>query len=352
MSLSAWALSPETIIRPLFMLSVTVLSLVALLPLPAHALENKAWGDIVVGPEQIVPKASTAVGDVMVEGLVEGDVHSGFGDIEVNGDGRVGGDINAGVGDVRVDGPVGGEIDAGLGDVYVDAPVEGDIDVGRGHVELGSGAQVHGNVYYGSGEIGAHPDAVVEGNMVSGMRPDMDHERDDGFGIPGLVGWVFGTAAFVACSVLLAVLAPGPLQAATRRAEESPGWSLLLGVASVPAVVVFAVVLAVSIIGIPLLLLLAPLYLMLLLFGALVAAYFVGRRVVFATGHYRGGNALAAMVGAIILAVAYMIPVLGGLLLYGLALLGTGAAILALVSSRRSRTYPSYEAYVQNHRNP
>ena len=36
------------------------------------------------------------------------------------------------------------------------------------------------------------------------------------------------------------------------------------------------------------------------------------------------------MVGALILAVAYMIPLLGGLLLlYGRALFGTGAAILA-----------------------
>ena len=350
MRVSTPALSPHTIIRPLLMLSVAVLGLVALLPLPAQAFENKAWGDILVEPEQTATKASTAVGDVTVEGLVEGDIHSGFGDIEVNEDGSVGGDINAGVGDVRVDGPVGGEIDAGLGDVYVDASVGGDIDVGRGDVELGPGAKVRGNVYYGSGQIEPHPDAVVEGNMVTGTRPDMGHEPDDGFGIPGLVGWVFGTAAFAACSVLLAVLAPGPLQAAARRAEESPGWSLLFGVASVPAVVVFAVVLAVSIIGIPLLLLLAPAYLALLFFGALVAAYFVGRRVVFATGHYRGGNALAAMVGALILAAAYMIPVLGGLLLYGLALFGAGAAILALFSRRRSRTYPSYEAYVQHRR--
>src|SRR3712207_7608145 len=70
--------------------------------------------------------------------------------------------------------------------------------------------------------------------------------------------------------------------------------------------------------------------------GALVAAYFVGRRVVFATGRYRGGNALAAVVGALILAVAYLIPVLGGLLIYGLALLGTGASVLALFSGRRT----------------
>jgi hypothetical protein len=56
------------------------------------------------------------------------------------------------------------------------------------------------------------------------------------------------------------------------------------------------------------------------------------------------------MVGALILAVAYLIPVLGGLLLYGLALFGTGASVLALFSRRRSPAYPSYEAYVQDRR--
>jgi hypothetical protein len=104
-------------------------------------------------------------------------------------------------------------------------------------------------------------------------------------------------------------------------------------------------------VGIPLLLLLAPAYLAFVFFGVLVAAYFVGRRVVFATGHYRGGNALAAMVGAIILAVAYLIPVVGGLLLYGLALLGTGASVLALFSRRPRATHASsYEEYVRDRR--
>ena len=349
MSLSAPALSSQTIVRSLLTLSVTALGLLALLPLPAHAFENKAFGNVVVEDEEVKDEVSTLVGDVRVYGVVEEDVHSGFGDIEVRGE--VEDEINAGRGDVEVYGPVGGGIEAGFGDVYVDDRVEGDVKVGRGDVELGSEAQVGGDIVYGSGEIQQHPSAVVEGNMMAGRTPHMNHEPDDGFGVPGLVGWIFATAAFVACSVLLAVLVPGPLLAATRRAEESPGWSLVLGIGSVPAVVVFAVVLAVSIVGIPLLLLLAPAYLAFVFFGALVAAYFVGRRVVFATGHYRGGNALAAMVGALILSAAYLIPVLGGLLLYGLALLGTGASLLALFSRRRPRTYPSYEAYVQDRRN-
>jgi hypothetical protein len=50
--------------------------------------------------------------------------------------------------------------------------------------------------------------------------------------------------------------------------------------------------------------------------------------------------------------VAYLIPVVGGLLLYGLALLGTGASVLALFSRRRPRaTYASsYEEYVRDRR--
>jgi hypothetical protein len=342
------SLPSRSLLRPLLTLSVVILGLVVLAPLPAHAFESKVWGDVVVGPGETEPEVSTTVGDVEVEGFVEGDVRSGRGDIEVNGDG-VGGDINAGLGDVEVLAPVGGDIDAGLGDVYVDSAVRGDVNVGRGDLELGQGARVYGDISSGSGEIQQHPEAVVDGKMVTGMGSDMDHDWD-GFGILNLVGWVLATAVFAACSVLVVVLVPRPLSAAAQKAEESPALSLLFGVASVPAVVVLSVVLAVSIIGIPLLLLLAPAYLAFVFFGALVAAYFVGRRVVFATGRYHVGNAMAAAVGALILAAAYLIPVLGGLLVYGLALFGTGASVLALVSRRRSRTYPSYEAYVDDRR--
>src|ERR687886_525873 len=97
-------LSPQTIVRPLLALSVALLGIIALLPpLPAYAAESKALGDVVVQPGETEPKVSTVVGDVKVEGYVARDVHSAFGDIQVNGAKGVGGDINAGFGDVRVD---------------------------------------------------------------------------------------------------------------------------------------------------------------------------------------------------------------------------------------------------------
>ena len=346
MSFPASSLPSRNLLRPLLTLSVVVLGLVVLSAVPAHAFENKPLGDVVVERGQTEPEVSTPVGDVTVDGTVEGDVRSGVGDVVVNGE--VGGGIKAGSGDVEVNGPVGGDIDAGFGDVDINAPVDGDVEVGRGDVDLGPGALVRGSVHYGSGEFRGNREAVEGTIRAGGMGPDMDHEMDHdwgGFGILDIVGWLFATALFAACSVLVAVLAPGPLSAAARKAEESPAMSLLFGVASVPAVVVLCVVLAVSIIGIPLLLLLAPAYLALVFFGALVAAFFVGRRVVFATGRYHVGNAMAAIVGALILAVAYLIPVLGDIILCGFVLFGAGASVLALVSRRRSRTYPYYGYY-------
>ena len=346
MSFPASSLPSRNLLRPLLTLSVVVIGLVVLSAVPAHAFENKPLGDVVVERGQTEPEVSTPVGDVTVDGTVEGDVRSGVGDVVVNGE--VGGGIKAGSGDVEVNGPVGGDIDAGFGDVEINAPVDGDVEVGRGDVDLGPGGFVRGGVHYGSGEFSGNREAVEGTIRAGGMGPDMDHSMDldwGGLGIGDIVGWLFATTLFVACSVLVAVLAPGPLSAAARKADESPAMSLLLGVASVPAVVVLCVVLAVSIIGIPLLLLLAPAYLALVFFGALVAAFFVGRRVVFATGRYHVGNAMAAVVGALILAVAYLIPVLGDIFLYGFALFGAGASVLALISRRRSRTYPYYGYY-------
>jgi cytoskeletal protein CcmA (bactofilin family) len=336
---------PLVRVHALPLLPVLILGLVVLLPLPAYAAEDRLVGDVVVSSGAVEPEVSTGAGNVEVHGLVRNYVRAGLGDVYV--DGTVGGDIDAGFGDVEIEGRVGGDVHAEVGDVYVNAPVKGDVDVGRGDVTLGPNAAISGNLEFGSGEIAGDENAV-EGAIVSEGMPSHFSESD-GTDILGFVGWLFVALAFAACTVLAAVLAPRPLAAAARRAEEYPGRSFVYGLVSLPTVFVLCVVLAVSIVGIPILLLLAPAYLALLFFGALVAAFFLGSRVLLVTGRYRVGNALAAVVGALILAATTLIPVLGDLILSALVLLGTGAAILALFSRRRPRAaYPSYEDYVRD----
>jgi cytoskeletal protein CcmA (bactofilin family) len=330
---------------PLLTVSVMILGLVVLLPLPAHAAEERLVGDVVVGRQGVEHDVSTGAGDLEVHGLVEDDVHSGFGDVLVSG--KVKGDIDAGFGDVKIEGPVEGDVRAEFGDVYVNAPVKGDVNVGWGDVDLGPDAEILGNLECEGCEITGNRGAVKGHMMARGMALDFDESH--GPGIIGFFGWLLAALAFAACAVLAAVVAPRPLTSAARRAEESPGRSFVYGLISLPAFFVLCVALAVTIIGIPLLVLLVPAYLALLFFGALVAAFFIGTRILMVTGRYRVGNALAAVVGAMILAAITLIPVLGDLLLYALSLLGTGAIILALFSRRRPRaSHPSYEAYVRD----
>jgi hypothetical protein len=325
--------------------SVVILGLLVLLPIPAHAAEERLVGDVVVGHRGVEHDVSTGAGDLEVRGLVEDDVHSGFGDVLVTGE--VKGDVDAGFGDVEIEGPVEGDVRAEFGDVYVNDLVEGDVNVGWGDVDLGPRADISGNLECEGCEITGNRSAVNGEMMARGMALDFDESH--GSGIIGFFGWLFATLAFAACAVLAAVVAPRPLASAASRAEESPGRSFIYGLVSLPVIFVLCVVLAVSIVGIPLLLILVPAYLALLFLGALVAAFFLGTRVLIVTGRYRVGNALAAVVGAMILAATTLIPVLGDLLLYAFSLLGTGAIILALFSRRRSRaSHPSYEAYVRD----
>jgi cytoskeletal protein CcmA (bactofilin family) len=330
---------------PLITFSAVILGLFVLLPLPAHAAEQRLVGDVVVGHRGVEHDVSTGAGDLEVRGLVEDDVHSGFGDVLVTG--KVKGDIDAGFGDVKIEGPVEGDVRAEFGDVYVNAPVKGDVHVGWGDVDLGPDADISGNLECEGCEITGNSSAVKGDMMARGMAIDFDESH--GPSIMGFFGWLFAALAFAACAVLAAVVAPRPLTSAASRAEESPGRSFVYGLVSLPVIFVLCVVLAVSIVGIPLLLLLVPAYLALLFFGALVAAFFIGTKVLMVTGRYRVGNALAAVVGAMILAATTFIPVLGDLLIYALALLGTGAIILALFSRRLPRaSHPSYEAYVRD----
>jgi len=319
---------------PFFLPALLLAALILLPPAPAHALEKGMMEDMVVEKGETVSEVRTAMGDVRVEGEVEGDVSSG-------------------VGDIKVRGPVGGDVAAGVGDVWIDAPVRGDVDVGLGDLHLGDGARIGGSVSRGVGKIDRHPEAMVGGDEVAGVTFDEDFDENSPLGaFSDWIGWGVMTLGLAAAAVLLAVAAPGPLRASARSLEGAPGRSLLLGVGSLPAMIVVSILLFFTVVGGLLIPLLWPAYLALVVFGALVAVYFLGRKVVLATGRYRAGDALAAVVGALLVSAAYQIPFLGGLVLAGLAFLGTGAAVLALLTRRRTRrpNYASYEEYLRARR--
>ena len=316
------------------LLFLCALLLAPLLPTnPVYASEKKVVGDVVVEDGETTEEVSTAWGDVLINGEVKNDVRSG-------------------VGNIRVDGPVGGDVHAGSGDVYINAPVKGKIHIGNGDLYLMSSARVNGPISVGSGTVFRDREAQVDVPQTAGMASGFDEGSFIG-AFSGAIEWALMALGLAALSVLLAVAAPGPLRASARSLETTPVRALALGLCSVPVVVVVSVLLAVTVVGLLLLLLLWPAYLALILFGALVAAYCLGRRIMLVTGrYYRAGDALAAAVGALFISAVWLIPVLGGFVFVVLALFGTGASVSAFLAHRRlgtpSSTYASYEDYLKD----
>jgi hypothetical protein len=303
-----------------FLLCAVIIALVAFPAVPARASEKRVVvGDVRVNEGETVEDVSTAWGDVVVEGEVEDGVRSA-------------------VGDVRIDGPIGGDVNAGSGDVYINAPVRGGVDVGNGDLYLKSGAQVGGPISVGNGTIFRDRESRVYAPQTAGMASNFREDPVPGAFSIGMIGWGAMALGLAAAAVLLSVAAPGPLKASARSLEASPGRSLVLGLGSAPTAVVLSVLLLLTGVGALLLFLLWPAYLALLLFGALVVAYSLGRRAVLAAGRYRAGDTLAAAVGALLLAATWLVPTLGRLLFAALALLGAGAVVSAFLARRRERS--------------
>jgi hypothetical protein len=98
--------------------------------------------------------------------------------------------------------------------------------------------------------------------------------------------------------------------------------------------------LVISVVGIPLLLLFIPAVLALALSGALAASYRVGHKALTAVGLRDHDYGLAAMlVGTALISAAYMIPVLGEVVLLIAALQGAGGVIFTARDSETLRRY-------------
>jgi hypothetical protein len=206
-----------------------------------------------------------------------------FGDVRVRQDEHIGGQVVAVIGSARVDGEVGDQVVAVLGSVDLGpkAIVHGDIVSVGGRVRRAEGSQVRGAVT----EISlADANARLHiGPWVGGFG---SLPPFDGFGaFPQLLGSTFRVLLLVLLASLALVLARGTVEASAHRLADDPIKSTLVGIAAeilvVPVLVLTAVVLAISLIGIPLLLLM-PFVVVFLIFLALLG--FSGSA--FATGQW------------------------------------------------------------------
>jgi hypothetical protein len=194
-----------------------------------------------------------------------------FGDVRVREDEEVTGQVVAVIGSVRIEGTVGDQVVAVLGSVDLGpkAVVNGDIVSVGGRVRRAEGSQVRGSVT----EV-----SLADANARLHIAPWIGGlgavSFFDGFyALPRLLASTFRLLLLVLLASLALVLARGTVEASAHRLADDPIKAALVGIVAeiliVPALFLTAVVLAISLIGIPLLLLL-PFVVLLLIVLALL----------------------------------------------------------------------------------
>jgi hypothetical protein len=236
-----------------------------------------------------------------------------FGDVQVEEDERVTDAVVSVGGNVDVRGRVEDDVVAVLGNVHLGphAVVTGAVTSVGGRIEQERGAEVHGEV--NEVTINHRPWHFGGGGH---WRPWMGRDMFSGWF--SLLGTLLRIALVALLTLIVAIVAASPVERISRRAATDPWVSgfvgLLAQVLFVPVLVLTIVFLAISIVGIPLLLL-VPFALVALLFGVLMGFTGVARRVgEWAVGPYKGALVATAVgvvvitAGAVVTRIVWLIP--------------------------------------------
>lgn len=344
-------LTPNRTVLVLLVLGVT--AGVALAPGIAAA-ESRAGGSVVVGSDEVVEEdlevygGSVAVhgtvqgdlrvfaGNVLVTGEVTGNVEAAAGSVHITG--QVGGDVQASAGSVEIgtDATIGGDLDAAAGSVVVNGAVEGTVRAAGEVIAVGPTASIGGDLVYDGG-LRRADGATVGGSVRVAADPVTGPSFFDG--VPAIPSWVFGLYGFFANLLLgFFLLAVFPVFSArvARRALVNPVTTGGIGLLTLLGVPILLVLLAVTIIGLPLALLGLLLYLGLLWVGGVYGRYVVGAWLL--TLLERESRWEGLLIGLVVVGLVVRIPIIGTLIEILVFLLGLGGVTRALVRSYRGRT--------------
>jgi len=310
----------------------------------AAAAEDAPHDLIRIGGDVEVSEATsgalTAVGGrITVDAPVKGPLRVAGGNIELGSDAVVEGSAALAGGNIRVEGPIHGNLRVAGGRITLDGPVTGDASIAGGTLSLGPDARIAGRLVFRGGELHQDPAAQVAGG-ISHTRRNWDRYELT-MGERFTRGWVW-TGALLVLAALFAGALPGPSQRLAQELRERPWLSALLGFLAFTAIPVAAVLLMITIIGIPIGVLALVLYAALLLVSYVWLAVVVGGLVLdrfkadtAALTAWRVGAAVLAM---LVMAILVRVPFVGGPLKLVALMVGLGMIVGAVMRRTEPRT--------------
>lgn len=283
-----------------------------------------AGGSISIRGE-ILDDVRTAGGDIDIDAVIGDDLIAAGGEIRVSSASSTAGEAWLAGGDIHMAGTINKGLHIGGGDIVISGTIRGDVELVGGEIEIIEGAVIEGNLKYRSpDEAKIHPDANISGAVTyEQMEWDRPHR---GYGI-------FFVLTMIVAGIGLVLLFPGFTMSAAGKISDEPWKSLGVGFVVFIVTPIAAVLLMSIVLGVWVGLSILALYFVALLTGFLVSCSFVGdwgARLIRKDVATTGRRLLSVTLAIVVLGFVQLIPVIGGLLIFALLLLGLGAGISQL----------------------
>lgn len=297
--------------------------------------------------EAVEGPVHAAGGNVTLEAPVNGDVRMAGGTVTVGSTAVVSDNVSLAGGTVVVDGSIKGKLRAAGGTVRIDGSVAGDASIAAGTLELGPHARIEGKLRFRGGDLRQDPAAQIVGGIVHKERrsPHRHHEAsvEEHF----THGWLWSVGLMVLAALIAAAL-PGASQRMALELRERPWITPLVGLVALTTIPIAAVLVMVTIIGIPIGVLALIAYAALLLLGYVWIAVVVGAmlldRVKPETAARTASRVGAAVLAMLVLAILVRVPYFGGLVKLGALVVGVGMIVAALFRPSRPTPAPAATA--------
>lgn len=192
------------------------------------------------------------------------------GTIDIGSDERVLGDVVIFGGEVFVRGIVDGDVVAVGSRAQVEGSITGDLVIVGGRGRLEPGSQIKGDVTIVQGQFNRSPEASVLGSINQVSAAHIRHVRIPFTVFPRHTDLYFNVFSFffiLFVMLLISYFFPGSVKGIASTLKDEWGVSLLIGAAAALLFIPLMLLLAITIVGIPLAILLPVFYWITLLFG-------------------------------------------------------------------------------------
>lgn len=303
-------------------------------------VDGKINGDLLAGAGtvtllgEVSDDVRVGGGNILINGTIGKNLTVGGGNITITKEAKIGGSLLAFCGNIDVNGPIGRDANVFAARALFGNQVGGDL---KGKIEelvLTSEAKILGDLEYESPEKAEiAKGAIVSGEMTYKAKekkaPPFKKVRPVLFGISRIrLYWrLFSFIISFVLGLIFISLFPKRAKGIVKVLESRLWTSLGVGILTPIVFVLAMMLLAITLIGIPLVFLLAPIFAFLVYFSKIFAALCTGRKVLLSL-NWGESQTWALFFGLLIYSLLRLIPVISPLTFFAFTTLGLGAFVL------------------------